>query len=123
MFNYLLLVPTMFSLGCVVFSEQWWLFRKVTLASSTELEALGYSPDESIHQNYFILLFLNFKTAFLLMKKAIFKHGDREVLTSCVKALNFCATEKGGELDDLQLSRPISIESLHNDLAMTTPKA
>ncbi|KAL3339315.1 hypothetical protein AABB24_028101 [Solanum stoloniferum] len=29
------------------FSEQWWLFRKAAFAS-TELEALGYSPDESI---------------------------------------------------------------------------
>ncbi|KAH0722381.1 hypothetical protein KY290_005063 [Solanum tuberosum] len=27
--------------GCVIFSEQWWLFRKATLASSTKLEALG----------------------------------------------------------------------------------
>ncbi|KAG5571432.1 hypothetical protein H5410_061198 [Solanum commersonii] len=32
-------------LGCVFFSEQWWLFKKATLASSTELKALVYSSD------------------------------------------------------------------------------
>ncbi|WMV30209.1 hypothetical protein MTR67_023594 [Solanum verrucosum] len=47
------LVGAIRKLCCVVFSEQWWwLFRKATLASSTELEALGYSPDESIHQKF-----------------------------------------------------------------------
>uniref|UniRef100_M1BFE8 Condensin complex subunit 1 n=1 Tax=Solanum tuberosum TaxID=4113 RepID=M1BFE8_SOLTU len=36
---------------CVIFSEQWWLLRKATFAS-TELETLGYSPDESIIQKF-----------------------------------------------------------------------
>lgn len=103
----------------------------------------------------------NFKSAVLLMKEAFFKHGEKEALRSCVKALNFCATESRGELQDfalnklkgiedeliikvksaikevadgddeysllvnlkrlyeLQLSRQISIESLHKDLAET----
>ncbi|KAH0776512.1 hypothetical protein KY290_007923 [Solanum tuberosum] len=41
-------------LACCVISEQWWLFRKATFAS-TELEALGYSPDESILQKFWKL--------------------------------------------------------------------
>ncbi|WMV37576.1 hypothetical protein MTR67_030961 [Solanum verrucosum] len=41
-------------LACVIFSEQRWLFRKATLAS-TELEALGCSPDESILQKFWKL--------------------------------------------------------------------
>ncbi|XP_049388684.1 sister-chromatid cohesion protein 3-like isoform X1 [Solanum stenotomum] len=41
-------------LACCVISEQWWLFRKATFAS-TEIEALGYSPDESILQKFWKL--------------------------------------------------------------------
>ncbi|KAG5606174.1 hypothetical protein H5410_027666, partial [Solanum commersonii] len=39
--------------SCVI-SEQWWLFRKATFAS-TELEALGYFLDESILQKFWKL--------------------------------------------------------------------
>ncbi|WMV58806.1 hypothetical protein MTR67_052191 [Solanum verrucosum] len=38
-------LTTKYPEGCVIFSEQWWLFRKATLASSTELKALVYSSD------------------------------------------------------------------------------
>ncbi|XP_015170116.1 sister-chromatid cohesion protein 3-like [Solanum tuberosum] len=41
-------------LACCVISKQWWLFRKATFAS-TELEALGYSLDESILQKFWKL--------------------------------------------------------------------
>ncbi|KAL3368805.1 hypothetical protein AABB24_009562 [Solanum stoloniferum] len=52
----------------------------------------------------------NFKSAVLLMKEAFFKHGEKEALRSCVKALNFCATESRGELQDFALNKLKGIE-------------
>ncbi|XP_021279482.1 sister-chromatid cohesion protein 3 [Herrania umbratica] len=99
----------------------------------------------------------NFKTVLQLIKDAFFKHGEKDALRSCVKAIKFCSTESRGELQDfarnklkdledelldklksaikevidgedeysllvnlkrlyeLQLSRPVSIESLYGD--------
>lgn len=34
------------------------------------------------------------------MKEAFFKHGEKEALRSCVKAIKFCTTESQGELKD-----------------------
>ncbi|PHT68476.1 Sister-chromatid cohesion protein 3 [Capsicum chinense] len=51
-----------------------------------------------------------FKSAVLLMKEAFFKHGEKEALRSCVKALNFCATESRGELQDFALNKLKAIE-------------
>lgn len=56
------------------------------------------------------MLFQNFKSAVLLMKEAFFKHGEKEALRSCVKALNFCATESRGELQDFALNKLKGIE-------------
>ncbi|MFS7975943.1 putative armadillo-like helical, stromalin conservative domain, cohesin subunit Scc3/SA [Helianthus anomalus] len=41
-----------------------------------------------------------FKTLLQLMKEAFFKHGDKDVLRSCVKAINYCTTRSQGELQD-----------------------
>lgn len=103
----------------------------------------------------------NFKTVLQLIKDAFFKHGEKEALRSCVKAITFCATESQGELQDfsrnkmkdledeliaklrsamkevadgndeysllvnlkrlyeLQLSKPVHVGSLYDDIAMT----
>ncbi|KAH7517148.1 hypothetical protein FEM48_Zijuj09G0031600 [Ziziphus jujuba var. spinosa] len=42
----------------------------------------------------------NFKNVLQLMKEAYFKHGEKEAIRSCVKAINFCSTESQGELQD-----------------------
>uniref|UniRef100_A0A2C9WMV5 SCD domain-containing protein n=1 Tax=Manihot esculenta TaxID=3983 RepID=A0A2C9WMV5_MANES len=42
----------------------------------------------------------NFKNVLQLMKEAFFKHGEKEALRSCVKAIKFCTTESQGELKD-----------------------
>ncbi|XP_073150312.1 sister-chromatid cohesion protein 3 [Henckelia pumila] len=42
----------------------------------------------------------NFKATLQLMREAFFKHGDKDALRSCVKAVKFCATESQGELQD-----------------------
>ncbi|CAL1403339.1 unnamed protein product [Linum trigynum] len=42
----------------------------------------------------------NFRSVLLLIKEAFFKHGEKEALRSCVKALNFCSVESKGELKD-----------------------
>ncbi|XP_009761977.1 sister-chromatid cohesion protein 3 isoform X2 [Nicotiana tabacum] len=52
----------------------------------------------------------NFKSAVLLMKEAFFKHGEKEALRSCVKAVGFCATESRGELQDFALNKLKEIE-------------
>ncbi|GLU07467.1 hypothetical protein SLE2022_244240 [Rubroshorea leprosula] len=100
----------------------------------------------------------NFKAVLQLIKDAFFKHGEKDALRSCVKAIKFCSAESRGELQDfarsqlkdledelitklksaikevmngedeysllvnlkrlyeLQLSRPVSIESLYVDI-------
>ncbi|KAJ9171896.1 hypothetical protein P3X46_015198 [Hevea brasiliensis] len=42
----------------------------------------------------------NFKNVLQLMKEAFFKHGEKEALRSCVKAIKFCSTDSQGELKD-----------------------
>ncbi|KMT19550.1 hypothetical protein BVRB_1g011700 [Beta vulgaris subsp. vulgaris] len=42
----------------------------------------------------------NFKTVLQLMKEAFFKHGDKDTLRSCIKAMNFCSEESKGELQE-----------------------
>lgn len=42
----------------------------------------------------------NFKSVLQLIKEAFFKHGEKDSLRSCVKAVNFCASESRGELKD-----------------------
>ncbi|XP_021761058.1 sister-chromatid cohesion protein 3-like [Chenopodium quinoa] len=42
----------------------------------------------------------NFKTVLQLMKEAFFKHGDKDTLRSCIKAMNFCSVESKGELQE-----------------------
>ncbi|CAH1447463.1 unnamed protein product [Lactuca virosa] len=101
-----------------------------------------------------------FKTVLDLIIETFFKHGDKDALRSCVKAINFCTTGSRGELQDfaqnklkkleeelivklkaaikevadgddeysllvnmkrlyeLQLLRPVPIESLYDDIAM-----
>lgn len=44
--------------------------------------------------------FQNFRTTLLLIKDAFFKHGEKDALRSCVKAIKFCSTESRGELQD-----------------------
>ncbi|KAK9067654.1 hypothetical protein SSX86_011765 [Deinandra increscens subsp. villosa] len=101
-----------------------------------------------------------FKTLLQLLKETFFKHGDKDALRSCVKAINYCTTKSQGELQDfaqnkwkeledelisklktairevadgddeylllvnmkrlyeLQLTRPVPIESLYDDIFM-----
>ncbi|KAK6940896.1 STAG protein, partial [Dillenia turbinata] len=42
----------------------------------------------------------NFKTVLQLMKEAFFKHGEKEALRSCVKAMIYCSAQSKGELQD-----------------------
>ncbi|WMV54637.1 hypothetical protein MTR67_048022 [Solanum verrucosum] len=51
-----------------------------------------------------------FKFAVFLMNEAFFKHGEREALRSCIKALNFWATEICWELQDYTLNKLKGIE-------------
>ncbi|KAL8262154.1 hypothetical protein R6Q59_026203 [Mikania micrantha] len=101
-----------------------------------------------------------FRTLLQLMKETFFKHGDKDTLRSCVKAVNYCMTRSQGELQDfaqnklkeledelisklksairevvdggdeylllvnmkrlyeLQLTRPVPIENLYDDIIM-----
>ncbi|KAI3425528.1 SCD domain-containing protein [Psidium guajava] len=42
----------------------------------------------------------SFKSILKLVKEAFFKHGEKDALRSCVKAMNYCSTESQGELQD-----------------------
>lgn len=52
----------------------------------------------------------NFKTILQLIKDAFFKHGEKEALRSCVKAIKFCSTESQGELQDFARNKLKDIE-------------
>ncbi|KAK7845117.1 sister-chromatid cohesion protein 3, partial [Quercus suber] len=43
-------------------------------------------------------------------KRGFFKHGEKEALRSCVKAINFCSTESQGELQDFARSELKELE-------------
>lgn len=47
------------------------------------------------------------------MKQAFFKHGDKEALRSCVKAIKSCSTESQGELKDYALNK---LKNLQDEL-------
>ncbi|KAH8489459.1 hypothetical protein H0E87_024907 [Populus deltoides] len=57
----------------------------------------------------------NFKNVLQLMKQAFLKHGDKEALRSCVKAIKFCSTESQGELKDYALNKLKNLEDELND--------
>jgi cohesin complex subunit SA-1/2 len=44
------------------------------------------------------------------MKEAFFKHGEKEALRSCVRAINFCSTESQGELQDFARNKLKELE-------------
>lgn len=52
----------------------------------------------------------NFKTVLQLVKEIFFKHGEKDALRSCVKAINFCTTESKGELQDYANSKLKELE-------------
>ncbi|KAK6141303.1 hypothetical protein DH2020_024939 [Rehmannia glutinosa] len=52
----------------------------------------------------------NFKAILKLMKEALFKHGEKDALRSCVKAIKFCATESQGELQDFAQNQVKELE-------------
>ncbi|KEH41297.1 sister-chromatide cohesion protein [Medicago truncatula] len=54
----------------------------------------------------------NFKNLLQLMKNAFFKHGDKEPLRGCVKAINFCCVESRGELQDVARNNLKEVEDL-----------
>jgi len=54
----------------------------------------------------------NFKNLLQLMKDAFFKHGDKDPLRACVKAINFCCVESRGELQDVARNNLKEIEDL-----------
>lgn len=44
------------------------------------------------------------------MKEAFFKHGDKDPLRACVKAIHFCCTESQGELQDFARNKLKELE-------------
>ncbi|KAK1277265.1 hypothetical protein QJS04_geneDACA003332 [Acorus gramineus] len=52
----------------------------------------------------------NFKIVIQLIKDAFFKHGERDVLRSCIKAINFCSNESQADLQDYSQSKLKELE-------------
>lgn len=44
------------------------------------------------------------------MREAFFKHGEKDALRSCVKAINFCSSECQGELKDFAQNKLKELE-------------
>lgn len=52
----------------------------------------------------------SFKTVLQLIKDAFFKHSEKDVLRSCVKAINFCSSESHGELQEFAQNKLKELE-------------
>ncbi|XWS31645.1 hypothetical protein CRYUN_Cryun23aG0094100 [Craigia yunnanensis] len=52
----------------------------------------------------------NFRTILQLIKDVFFKHGEKDALRSCVKAIKFCSTESRGELQDFARNKLKELE-------------
>ncbi|KAK9139477.1 hypothetical protein Scep_009158 [Stephania cephalantha] len=52
----------------------------------------------------------NFKDVLQLIKDAFFKHGEKDPLRSCVKAIIFCSNESQGELQDVSKNKLKELE-------------
>ncbi|GMJ09154.1 sister-chromatid cohesion protein 3, SISTER-CHROMATID COHESION PROTEIN 3 [Hibiscus trionum] len=52
----------------------------------------------------------NFRNTLLLIKDAFFKHGEKDALRPCVKAITFCSTESRGELQDFARNKLKELE-------------
>lgn len=52
----------------------------------------------------------NFKNLLQLIKEAFFKHGDKDPLRACVKAIDFCCLESQGELQDFARNKLKELE-------------
>ncbi|KAF8006570.1 hypothetical protein BT93_K0772 [Corymbia citriodora subsp. variegata] len=52
----------------------------------------------------------SFKSILKLVKEAFFKHGEKDALRSCVKAMNYCSTESQGELQDFARNQSKELE-------------
>ncbi|KAL9332454.1 hypothetical protein ACSQ67_002064 [Phaseolus vulgaris] len=57
-------------------------------------------PATDNRKQYYSKAQKNFKNLLQLMKDAFFKHGDKDPLRACVKAIDFCCMESQGELQD-----------------------
>ncbi|XP_057782454.1 sister-chromatid cohesion protein 3-like isoform X2 [Salvia miltiorrhiza] len=55
----------------------------------------------------------NFRAVLKLMREAFFKHGEKDNLRACVKAIKFCSSESQGELQDFAQNQ---IKDLEDDL-------
>ncbi|CAA0828152.1 Sister-chromatid cohesion protein 3 [Striga hermonthica] len=62
----------------------------------------------------------NFKATLKLTREAFFKHGDKDALRSCVKAIKFCAVEGQGELQDFAQNQ---VKELEDDLIVKLKSA
>nr|GEX63396.1 sister-chromatid cohesion protein 3 [Tanacetum cinerariifolium] len=51
-----------------------------------------------------------FKTDLQLIKETFFKHGDKDALRSCVRAVNFCSSRCRGELKDYAKNKLKKVE-------------
>ncbi|XP_019444130.1 PREDICTED: sister-chromatid cohesion protein 3-like isoform X3 [Lupinus angustifolius] len=52
----------------------------------------------------------SFKNILQLIKEAFFKHGDKDTLRACVKAIDFCCEETEGELQDIAHNKVKELE-------------
>lgn len=53
----------------------------------------------------------NFKTILELITDAFFKHGEKDTLRSCIKAITFCSTESQADLQDYAQNKLKDIEN------------
>jgi hypothetical protein len=62
----------------------------------------------------------NFKAALDLIFDAFFKHGEKDTLRSCIKAITFCCTECQADLQDYAENK---LKNLEDELVLKVKTA
>lgn len=69
---------------------------------------------------WFSLSCQNFKTIMELFVDAFFKHGEKDTLRSCIKAITFCSTDSQADLQDYARNK---LKDLENELLVKLKSA
>lgn len=59
----------------------------------------------------FFCLLQNFRTILELICDAFFKHGEKDALRSCIKAITFCSCESQADLQDFAQNKLTELEN------------
>jgi cohesin complex subunit SA-1/2 len=89
--------------------------RQEKVSVKTYIFLLFVLSAEFVANNFLNMLFQHFMTAIDLIADAFFKHGEKDPLRSCIKAIMFCCTECQADLKDYAENK---LKNLEDELVL-----